>query len=119
MKQKLRNRVAAEKKEERQQLAAKKAEALAAKKKLQAARKRVTVQRRSLPKGPNKQQDTLNGASTRNAYFGARKKALTERSHEDESVSSPSLSDDKAERQRVAAEKKQVKAAALAAKKIQ
>ena len=57
----------------------------------------MTVQRRSLPKGPNRQQGTLQGAGTLDAYFGARKKALTERSHEDESVSSPSLSDDKEE----------------------
>ena len=43
----LRNRVAAEKKVEREHLAAKKAEALAARKTLKAAQQRVSIQRRA------------------------------------------------------------------------
>ena len=94
LKQELRNRVAAEKKEEKLQIAAKKAEALAAKKLAQAAKKRVIVQRKALPKGPNSQQGALNGASTLDAYLGVRKNPLPESSHGSESVSSPPLSEE-------------------------
>ena len=87
-------RVAAEKKVERQQIAAKKAADVAARKKIQAARKRVTIQRKAVPKRPNRQQGTLNGSGTLDAYLGLRNNQSTERSHGSEPVSSPSESED-------------------------
>ena len=95
LKQKLRNRVAAEKKEERLKIEAQKATALAAKKLAQAARRLVTVQRKALPKGPNSQQGAvLTRARTLDDYLGARKNPLSKSSNGSESVSSPPLSEE-------------------------
>ena len=82
----LRDRVAAEKKQV-------KAAALAAKKIQQAARKRLTIQRRVLPKRSNREQATLDSSGTLDAYLGIRKEPLSEGSNGSESVSSPPLSE--------------------------
>ena len=62
------------------------------------------------PKGTNRQQGTLQCAGTLDAYLVARKKPLTERSHGAESVSSPSLSNNKEEGSPQLASARQVKA---------
>ena len=52
----------------------------------------MTVKRKALPKGTQRQQGSLNGSRTLDVFLLPRNQPLTERSHGAESVSSPSLS---------------------------
>ena len=82
-----RKRAAAEKKQA-------KAAAVAANKKKQAARKHLSIQRKALPKGANRQQGAvLNRARTLDGYVGLRQNPLSEGASGSEAVSSPPVSD--------------------------
>ena len=71
-----------------------KAATVAANKIKQAAKKHLSIQRRALPKGANRQQGALlNRARTLDGYVGLRKNPLSEGASGSESVSSPPVSD--------------------------
>ena len=72
-----------------------KAEALAAKQSEKAARRSVSVKRRAIPEGSQRQQGSLGGSGTLDAFLVPRNQSLAQQSHDAESVSSSSKSNGK------------------------